>query len=90
MSLCVFLGAMPIASFAENKKPDGYVVVENVDATQFSPGNTLPETDIATDGFTANKFYGNTTDPDSAYLFYNQLNDNQKQIYTDFILACVS
>ena len=90
MSLCVFLGAMPIASFAENKKPDGYVVVENVDATQFSPGNTLPETDIATDGFTANKFYGNTTDPDSAYLFYNQLNDNQKQIYSDFILAGVS
>ena len=51
MALCVFLGAMPIASFAENEKPDGYVVVENVDATQFSPGNTLPETDIATDGF---------------------------------------
>ena len=90
MALCVFLGAMPIASFAENEKPDGYVVVENVDATQFSPGNTLPETDIATDGFTANKFYGNTTDPDSAYLFYNQLNDNQKQIYSDFILAGVS
>lgn len=90
MALCVFLGAMPIASFAENGKPDGYVVVENVDATQFSPGNTLPETDIATDGFTANKFYGNTTDPDSAYLFYDQLNDNQKQIYSDFILAGVS
>ena len=90
MALCVFLGAMPIASFAENGKPDGYVVVENVDATQFSPGNTLPETDVVTDDFTANKFYGNTTDPDSAYLFYDQLNDNQKQIYSDFILAGVS
>lgn len=89
MALCVFLGTMPVVSFANNE-PDGYVVVENIDAIKFSPGNTLPETDIATDGFTANKFYGNTTDPDSAYLFYNQLNDNQKQIYSDFILAGVS
>ena len=56
MALCVFLGAMPIISFAENEKPDGYVVVDEIEATQFSPGNTLPETDIATDDFVANKF----------------------------------
>lgn len=89
MALCVFLGAMPIISFAENEKPDGYVVVDEIEATQFSPGNTLPETDIATDDFVANKFYGNTTDPDSAYLFYDQLNENQKLIYSKFLLSGV-
>lgn len=90
MALCVFLGAMPIASFAENGKPDGYVVVENVDATQFSPGNTLPETDIVTDDFVANKFYGNTTDPDSTYLFYDQLDETEKYVYSMFLSAGVS
>lgn len=90
MALCVFLGAMPIISFAENEKPDGYVVVDEIEATQFSPGNTLPETDIATDDFVANKFYGNTTDPDSAYLFYDQLSDNEKHIYSKFLAAGVA
>ena len=90
MALCLFLGAMPIVSFAENEKPDGYVVVENVDATQFSPGNTLPETDIATDDFVANKFYGNSTDPDSAYLFYNQLDETEKYVYSMFLSAGVA
>lgn len=90
MALCVFLGAMPIASFAENGKPDGYVVVENVDATQFSPGNTLPETDIVTDDFVANKFYGNTIDPDSTYLFYDQLDETEKYVYSMFLSAGVS
>ncbi len=90
MALCVFLVAMPIVSFAETDTPDGYVVVENIDATEFSPGNTLPETDISTDDFVANKFYGNTTDPDSAYLFYDQLNENQKLIYSKFLLSGVA
>ena len=89
MALCVFLGAMPIVSFAETEKPDGYVVVENIEATEFSPGNTLPEKDIATDDFVANKFYGNTTDSDSAYLFYDQLSDNEKHIYSKFLAAGV-
>lgn len=89
MALCVFLAAMPVMSFA-NSEIDGYVVVENIDAIQFSPEVTLPERETATDNFTANKFYGSTSDPDSAYLFYNQLNDNQKQIYSSFLLAGVS
>ena len=90
MALCVFLGAMPIISFAENEKPDGYVVVDEIEATQFSPGNTLPETDIATDDFVANKFYGNTTDPDSAYLFYDQLDETEKYVYSMFLSSGVS
>ncbi len=89
MALCVFLGAMPIMSFAENKKPDGYVVVEGEDAINFSPEVTLPQRDVVTDDFTVNKFYGNSTDPDSAYLFYDQLSDNEKVIYSKFLLSGV-
>ena len=40
MALCVFLGAMPIASFAENGKPDGYVVVENVEFAESKNNNS--------------------------------------------------
>ena len=89
MALCVFLGAMPVMAFA-NDEPDGYVVVEDIKVTEFSPGNTLPEKDISTDDFVANKFYGNTSDPDSAYLFYNQLTDRQKLIYSNFLLSGVT
>lgn len=80
MALCVFLGAMPVMSFAQDE-PDGYVVVDPIDAISFSPEVQLEIPEGATDEFEANKFYGATSDADTPYLFYSQLSDNQKIIY---------
>lgn len=87
MALCVFLGAMPIVSVAKTPEPDGYEVVEGEEVIQFSPEVTLPERDNTTEDFTVNKFYGSSSDPDSSYLFYDQLSDTEKYIYSKFLLA---
>lgn len=81
MALCLFIATMPVMSFAQDE-PDGYVVVDPIDAIDFSPEVQLEIPEGVTDEFEANKFYGATSDADTPYLFYNQLTSNQKYWYS--------
>lgn len=89
MALCVFLGAMPVMSFANNK-PAGFVQVEAEEVINFNPGTQVPVPGVSTDEFTPNKFFSSVEDPDTPYLFYNQLTNTQKQLYSDFLAAGVA
>lgn len=88
MALCVFLGAMPVMSFAENDFDNKKIgVVENVELIKYSPGTDLdfPQKDN-TAGTTVNKFYGDlSSTADTPYLFYSQLDDIQKKVYDTFL-----
>ena len=88
MALCLFLGAMPIMSFANNE-PDGFVEVEGMDAIDFSPEVQLEMSNNVTDGMFADKFYSNGADANTPYRFFNQLTDNQKLIYQAILNAGV-
>ena len=75
MALCVFLGAMPVITFAEDVK---WEPVENVPIIKFSPETKI---DVSVGGNTINKFYSSGTEVDTTKYFYNQLTNNQKKIY---------
>lgn len=75
MALCVFLGAMPVMSFAVTDEE--LTEVEPVSMIQFSP-NVKLETEINTN---INKFYSTGEQVDTTKYFYNQLTSNQKKIY---------
>lgn len=89
MALCVFLGAMPVMSFASNE-PDGFVQVEAEEVINFTPGTQVPVPEASTDEFTPNKFFSSVEDPDTPFLFYNQLTDTQKLLYSDFLASGVA
>ena len=76
MALCVFLGTMPIVVFAEDD--GGFVFcTENAAKIDFSPNadyENLFDTNV-------NKFYNTGTQTDAKNFFYNQLTNNQKEIY---------
>lgn len=90
VAVTVLFSCFSVCVSAKEPKPDGYVVVKGEDVINFSPEVTLPESDNVTDDFTINKFYGATSDPDSAYLFYDQLSDSEKYIYSKFLAAGVA
>lgn len=74
MALCLFLGVMPVTTFAESEE---LYYSEPVEMIKFSPETKLdfePSTNI-------NNFYGNSADVDTTKYFYNQLTANQKAIY---------
>lgn len=75
MALCVFLGAMPVISFAEDIE---WEAVENVPIIKFSPETKV---DVSVGGNTINRFYSSETEVDTTKYFYNQLTSNQKKIY---------
>lgn len=75
MALCVFLGAMPVITFAEDVE---WEPVENVSIIKFSPETKI---DVSVGGNTINKFYSAGTEVDTTKYFYNQLTNNQKKIY---------
>ncbi len=90
VAVIVLLSCFSMCAVAKEPEPDGYVVVEGEDVVNFSPEVTLPKRDNITDDFTANKFYGDSIDPDSAYLFYDQLSDSEQVIYSKFLLSGVA
>ena len=65
MALCVFLGAMPIVTFAEDNVLNYTEEVKKID---FSPNVELD----ATPSINANKFYSTSTQVDTSKYFYNQ------------------
>ena len=75
VALCVFLGAMPVITFAEDVE---WEPVENVSIIKFSPETKI---DVSVGGNTINKFYSAGTEVDTTKYFYNQLTNNQKKIY---------
>ncbi len=75
MALCVFLGTMPVVSFAESIELE---TVENIPMIKFSPKTQI---DVQVGGNTINKFYSVGTEVDTTKYFYNQLTSNQKKIY---------
>ena len=74
MALCVFLGAMPIVTFAEDNVLNYTEEVKKID---FSPNVELD----ATPSINANKFYSTSTQVDTSKYFYNQLTSAQKSMY---------
>lgn len=88
-ALCVFLGTMPIIAFAGDE-PNGYVVVDEIEAIKFSPETELEVPNTVTGSFEANKFFGNGNTENTPYLFYSQLTDVQKTIYNTVLNAGVS
>lgn len=89
MALCVFLGAMPICSFAIPDNKVQTVYVDEIEAIQFNPETKVEIPDISTDEFYADKFFSNGEDADTSYLFYNQLTDSQKVLYNETAAAGV-
>lgn len=75
MALCLFIGAMPVITFAEDVE---WEPVENVSIIKFSPETQI---DVPVSGNTINKFYSAGTEVDTTKYFYNQLTNNQKKIY---------
>lgn len=74
MALCLFLGVMPITTFAESEE---LYYSETVEMIQFSPETELdvePSTNIY-------NFYNNGVNIDTNKYFYSQLTANQKAIY---------
>ena len=80
MALCLFIGAMPLVTFAEDTT---LYTSEEASMIQFSPETKL---DIPL-GSTMNKFYSNGTDVDTTRFFYNQLTANQKELYNQILAA---
>ena len=79
-ALCVFLAIYPVTVSAVD---EGFTTVEAVSTIQFSPDVELemkPE-------ITANRFYSNGRQVDTTKYFYNQLTNNQKQIYNQLCAA---
>lgn len=75
MALCLFIGAMPVMTFAVSDEE--LTTVEPVSMIQFSPEKELdPSLNI-----NMNKFYSDGTQVDTTKFFYNQLTSNQKGIY---------
>ena len=75
MALCLFIGTMPVMTFAEDVE---WELVENVPIIKFSPETKI---DVQVGGNTINKFYSAGTEVDTTKYFYNQLTSNQKKIY---------
>lgn len=75
MALCVFLGAMPVMSFADNER--NIIQGERVDIIDISPEADLPYAE----NNNPIKFYSNSNDADVGYIFYNQLTNRQKSMY---------
>lgn len=74
MALCVFMGAMPVMTFAED---DTLCHTEEIKKINFSPNvkiDVQPNTNT-------NKFYSTGEQVDATKYFYNQLTNNQKKIY---------
>ena len=76
MALCVFLGAMPVMSFAEKEEKQFYYA-EKIEKIDFSPNAEIKSSFNAS----ANKFYSTGAQVDTAKYFYNQLTSNQKKLY---------
>lgn len=73
-ALCILIGVMPFVVYAE----DGEIEYSE----DFSIINFSPKTDLPIEvGFSANKYYSNSTNVDATKYFYNQLTANQKKIY---------
>ncbi len=85
MALCVFLGAMPVMSFAGEKVTYISGEGETVSVIDIRPDAELP----IIKGGTVSNFYGNSlsTDVDTSRYFYNQLTDTQKIIYDSLLSA---
>lgn len=75
MALCLFIGTMPVMTFAESIELE---TVENVPMIKFSPETQI---DVQVGGNTINRFYSAGTEVDTTKHFYNQLTSNQKKIY---------
>ncbi len=80
MALCVFLGAMPVAAFAES---DEIITVAPVEIIEFSPDTQLEPTV----NNTINNFYSDGSQVDTTRYFYNQLTANQKEFYNQILTA---
>ncbi len=81
MALCLFIGAMPVMTFAVSDEE--LTTVEPVSMIQFSP-NVKLEAELNTN---INKFYSTGAQVDTSKYFYNQLTSNQKEIYNQIWTA---
>ena len=84
MALCLFIGAMPLVSFANTK--ENIIQGESFDIIDISPEADLP---YAENNNVIN-FFSNSNDINAGYLFYNQLTDRQKGMYDDIKNAGVT
>lgn len=87
-ALCLFVGVMPIVSFADENITYVSGIGEEVSLINITPDAELP----VIKGGTASIFYGNSlsTDVDISRYFYNQLTDTQKIIYDSLLSAGVA
>lgn len=76
MALCVFLGAMPITSFAEDKPIFDVEMRESGSIQQYDPSTIIETTKKPP---IANKYF--SSDADDMYWFYSYLTNNQKNVY---------
>lgn len=84
-ALCLFIGAMPVISFADENITYVSGVGKEATVINITPDAELP----VIKGATVSNFYGNSllTDVDTSRYFYNQLTDTQKTIYDSLLNA---
>lgn len=87
-ALCVFLGTMPLVSYANEDVTYISGAGEDVSVIEISPEAELP----VIQNVTASKFYGNSlsTDVDASKYFYSQLTATQKAIYDQILGAGIT
>ena len=90
VAVAFLLSCFSMCVVAKEPEPDGFVEVEGEDIINFSPEVQIELPDTEADGFETNKFYGTGSTADDAYLFYNQLTNNQKTLYSEFLAAGVA
>lgn len=86
MALCVFLGAMPVMSFAEKDVFEGYgtTYIEGENVAVVNP-EQVNDT-LIVPGQSAQEFFGTTTlDESVGWRFYDMLNDAGKYVYNKFV-----
>ncbi len=86
-ALCVFLGTMPIISFADNDYFDGYgtTYVGGKDVTVVDPEHVSDT--LFVPGKDAQDFFSTTNNESVGWRFYDSLNDAGKYIYNKFVSA---
>lgn len=76
MALCLFIGTMPVMTFAESEDNQFYYTDE-IKKIDFSPNADIkPSFNAST-----NKFYSTGAQVDTTRYFYNQLTASQKKLY---------
>ena len=76
MALCVFLGAMPVVSFAQEDMPFNVEMRESGPVQQYDPSTIIKHTNKTP---VANQYF--SSGADDMYLFYSYLTNNQKKVY---------